>query len=323
MSFLCAQIRPIGKAVDEFSYVSTTEEGQLLKEELDLGLDNYVPARKIILKKYTAQRRYWDTIFEIEDKLPVDVYITASRLTVLCKKYDKGGTWYGAPISSLIMTGIERAVASAKRKNKILTGMIRYEWIERILYSRKIKWSENETLCIHYRDTEKTLYRLIIWFNKDIDSSFIANELLHKVCLYRLAMSDEKDEDEIKFFQKYLTENIEHDNDPKKMSDIGFPSKYYAPMGEKFRPGKNTLLAYVKGNLNGSGEGLLIRDRKSCLKCGFKFEENDTFCSNCGLNIKDENHSQNQNMTVENKCKNCGTILTEECKFCPECGYRV
>lgn len=322
MSFLCTQIRPIGKAADEFSYVSTTEEGQLIEEEQDLGLDNYVPARKIIVKKYIAQRRYWDTVAEIEDKLPVDVYITSSRFVVLCKKYDKGGTWYGAPISSLIMTGIERAVASAKRKNKILTGMIRYEWIERILYSRKIKWSENETLCIHYRDAEKTLYRLVIWFNKDIDSSFIANEILHKACLYRLAMNDDKDESEIEFFQKYSAKNIEHNNDPKMMSDISFPSKYYAPMGEKFRPKKNALINYVKGNLIDSGEGLSFQDWKACPNCGFELDKEDAFCSNCGLNLRDQNNSQIQNI-VENKCINCGTILSEECKFCPECGTKV
>lgn len=325
MSFLCVQIRPFGKATNEFSYVSTTEEGQLIEENLDLGLDNYVPARKIMLKKYNSQIKSWNLIAEIEDKLPVDVYITASRLVVLCKKYDKGGTWYGAPISSLIMTGIERAVASAKRKNKILTGQVRYEWIEQILYSRKLKWSENETLCLHYRDTEKNLYRFIIWFNKDIDSSFIANEILHKACKYRLAMIDDKDDNELKFFKKYMYDDIKYDDDPKMMSSIRFPSKYYAPMGEKYRPTVQQLDGNKYSNNNHILEEYIEQDL-SCPHCGSQILENDKFCINCGSDLTEASREEsisNNELNNNLMCPKCNAELLSNSKFCGNCGYKI
>ncbi len=65
---------------------------------------------------------------------------------------------------------------------------------------------------------------------------------------------------------------------------------------------------------------------KTCPECGFKGEEEDTYCPNCGVELIMENECPECGNKVKEKdefCRKCGNPLGESTFVCPECGVEV
>lgn len=140
-------------------------------------------------------------------------------------------------------------------------------------------------------------------------------------------MNDEKTSEEISFFKKYLVNNIEHDNNPKMMSSIKFPTKYFAPMGEQFRPTIQQLSGNMLLNDTQASEHI-NKNQIACPYCNAFVQDNDKFCMNCGntmSNVDSQNCSSDINNVDKNKllCTNCGSQLDLNDKFCMNCGSQI
>lgn len=104
-------------------------------------------------------------LFESEHGLDGKLFITDTRIVLMCDDYDSAGMmWIGNPVIMAVAGIASAAAAKARTAGKVLTGHIRYEWIESIVpQSEKLlfDWSD-ETIVINYRDPYNTLCSLAI-----------------------------------------------------------------------------------------------------------------------------------------------------------------
>lgn len=238
MAFRAIVIQDLGDHEDPYFFAGTDENGNTVEEPHDHGLSHKFTANAISVQ---MKRDGENTFKEILSDLSVELEmtITDSRVIYRCDKYDKGSRWSGG-LTALALNAASKAAANRRSAGKVLLGHIRYEWIYAITYIHKPKKGllnlGNMQVCVYYKDKENNTYYADTIFEGDSDTTHMANEILHRACRYRLAMTDEKSEKDISFFTKYSTENITVNPNEKEQSTIIFPSYYPAPFGQKNRP---------------------------------------------------------------------------------------
>lgn len=95
------------------------------------------------------------TVFESEHGLDGKLFITDSRLVVMCEEYESAGfLWIGNPLLTVIAGIASSEMAKNRTAGKVLTGHVRFEWIESVVpQSEKILLGlVDESLVITYRD---------------------------------------------------------------------------------------------------------------------------------------------------------------------------
>lgn len=105
------------------------------------------------------------TIFESEHGLDGKLYLTDSRIVLMCDDYESGNVlWIGNPVITAIAGVASSVAAKSRTAGKVLTGHIRFEWIESIVpTSEKLIFSLNdESIVINYRDPLQTSYSLTV-----------------------------------------------------------------------------------------------------------------------------------------------------------------
>ena len=228
MSFCALRIFPVGSQVDRYSYVGTDQNGQIIEEKWDNGLSHTVTATGVSFYRYKTDIKKDGEIMVARSATTIPVCFTDSRVALLCSKYEEGTISWDNVASD--------KSDKKKTKGKALVGHVRYEWLYRIWYGRKSGLLSFDSVSLTYTDGDRN-YQLIIIFPKGTDTEFLANEILHRACKYRLAMKDTKREDDIDFFRKYSESGkIETSADAKEPQSIILPNSYNAPLGEEFRP---------------------------------------------------------------------------------------
>jgi hypothetical protein len=221
-----------GTQVNQYMYPLTDLEGRIVPEKWDNGMQNSVTATSYS-EKFMAEGVSELIERQYHRKLRMDTYITDSRVTFSCTNYNRDG------LDIWLLFGIPQLIwRAASRRGKVLAGHIRYEWISEIYYSNKTGILSDETVRLCYEDSDSTIWAVDITLNKNIDSAFIANNILQRACRYRLAMQDEKSPELMEFLTTYSKGGeIPPSNDSKKqMSGVLFPNYYLAPTGENKRP---------------------------------------------------------------------------------------
>ena len=169
--------------------------------------------------------------------LQTEILVTDSRIAFLNTAWKPAGSWTGYNISGMIAAGVLNTIEGAltPRKGKALHGHVRYEWIRGISYSGK----KENNLYIEYSDTMLYTYRIHFEFYEGYGyAKQLANDLLHLICTYRLAMTDVKDAQCIEFFRHYSnpTNKISAIQGKKYDFGIALPNSYPAPYGEAYHP---------------------------------------------------------------------------------------
>lgn len=243
------------------------------------------------------------------------LYVTDDRIAVINPKYnkDRSAGWIGiGDLSTMmiasVLTYAERGIRAALRQEKAHAGQIRYEWISSIGYDHKVKFLDNETLRITYKDHQSTVWLVDLYINtKDADAETLANRILKKAVRIRASMTDEKDQKSADFYADVLGEKkkIKKSEDPSKFSMISFPDFFFASYGAQYRNMKY-LEAYeqqrqmseqsqvdkegqnanqpVENNAQPSGGNDREPEKKPnfCPACGTKVIPDAKFCSKCG-----------------------------------------
>jgi len=153
-----------------------------------------------------------------------------------CVEYDRGDRWVGGG-TALIMTAVSKARAKKRTMGTSLVGHIRYEWLFIAAYQRKKGWLGKEALRVAYWDSDENFWVVTLSFDKQADTSAIANLIYHKAAAYRMQMQDDISDKLLAFYQNSVGgAAIVPSNDSNEMSTIQFPESYYAPGARKFRP---------------------------------------------------------------------------------------
>ncbi len=237
--FKAIVLQKIGDSSKPYAYAGTDENGNLIEDPLDHGLNHRVTAKRIdFYRKRPSDEKYLLTA-SLKD-IEVEMTVTDCRVIYRCDDYDKGdGKWSGG-LTAVALNAYEKSKGRKRSAGKTLLGHIRYEWIREILYteyrSQRLLESDLYELGLIYMDKQKNLYIVEVSFGRGMETSFLANEILHKTCRYRLNMQDEKDETEQAFLSKYLTGSISQNSDPKDYSSIRIPASYYGSYGSANRP---------------------------------------------------------------------------------------
>lgn len=105
-------------------------------------------------------------------------------------------------------------------------------------YDHKVRFLDNETLRITYKDHQNTVWLVDLYVNtKDADAETLANTILKKAARIRTSMTDEKDQESADFNADVLSgkKMIKKSDDPSKFSMISFPDFFLASYGAKYR----------------------------------------------------------------------------------------
>jgi hypothetical protein len=127
------------------------------------------------------------------------LYVTDSRVVLACENYDKGSTYLGigdigAPVA-VAATAMSRLRARARRKGKMLTGQIRYQWLSEaraapkngLLYPNRLRLA-----CSTHDDKEgRRPYVLDVTLaDQNRNSLEVALEIIHRAATFKLRWYD-------------------------------------------------------------------------------------------------------------------------------------
>jgi len=228
MSFCAYRIALIGNQENPYYFAGTNQNGQIVEEKWDNGLNRVLKGSQWTFLKYKTDPKKDSKIIVSLGLGDVSNYFTDSRVVTLNRKYDQG---------SISWEFVSSDKSDKKKfKGKVLLGQVRYEWLHKIAFSRKTGVFSIDSVSLIYSDGD-SYYDSVIVLPKGTDTEFLANDILHRACKYRLAMKDKKSEHDMEFFRRYSESGkIGTPADPKETPSIILPNSYYAPLGEEFRP---------------------------------------------------------------------------------------
>ena len=237
-SYCAVNIMEYGDYGWPYVYPGIDEEGRIIEEDADHGL-GMVMAKSIEVARLAKNEDKYKTVLLISD-IKMEVYVSDARIIYLCDQYSKGGTWRGG-LTAIALTAIERGVAKARTRGKTMAGHIRYEWIKHIMYIRKSGLLTNESLRIVYTDRSGDTWRVEVSFGKDVDSSIIANDIMHRAAFLRTTLNNDDGvvpESSMQFYREHAQADavIEHNPAKNTFSVISFPESFKAPVGESRNP---------------------------------------------------------------------------------------
>lgn len=246
------------------------------------------------------------------------LYVTDDRIAVINPKYnkDRSAGWIGIGDLSTMMiasalTYAERGIRAVLRQEKAHAGQIRYEWIASIGYDHKVKFLDNETLRITYKDHQNTVWLVDLYVNtKDADAETLANMILKKAARIRASMTDEKDQESADFNADVLSgkKMIKKSDDPSKFSMISFPDFFFASYGAKYRNMKY-LEAYEK--------------QKQMSEQSQADKEGQNANQPTENNAQPSGGNDKELRGTPNFCPACGTKVNSDAKFCSKCGHKL
>ena len=222
-----------------YVYPNIDQNGRILADAADHGIGTPVIVKTITVKRLPKGAKSYEQSIRAQD-IYMEMYVTDARVIFLCDKYDKGGSWYGG-LTALALNAVERGVASARTKGKTLAGHIRYEWLKYVMYVRKTGVLSDEQMRFVYKDRAGTAWQIDVVLDKHVDSSIVANDIMHRAAALRKAMRDDDDvitQESRDFYTQHAhpAAKIQHVEEKNTFSSVQFPQNYLAPAGEGLNP---------------------------------------------------------------------------------------
>ena len=175
----------------------------------------------------------------------------------------------------------------------------------------KVKFLDDETLRITYKDHQNTVWLVDLYVNtKDADAETLANMILKKAARIRASMTDEKDQDSADFNADVLggKKIIAKSDDPSKLSMISFPDFYFASYGAQYRSMKY-LEAY--------------EEQRQMSEQSQVDKEGQNANQPAENNVQPSGGNDKKPEKKLNFCPACGTKVIPDAKFCSKCGNKL
>lgn len=346
MAYFAVKVMELHNSSEPFKRVATDEEGHFIEDEFDHGLDQKYMVRSLFLDRKRTKDTKREDIVRAEE-IKIDMIVTDCRVIFRCDNYDKGdSTWRGGGLSSVALNAYERTKGKIRSAGKSLIGHVRYEWLLGIGYIAKLRSGffhpAQYGLQFAYLDKNDSIYYLQVYFKRETDTAEIANDILHRAAKYRMAMQDEKTEEELTFFNQYAEKLIEPSEKSDDFSNVKFPNVYSAPGGKEYRPASSLQSETITTNQK-DGQGLDLEnfvqnteqvsiDNIDVVADDLINELNQTSApaaapakegSMSNEAIPSEYHADVSQASKPAVCPNCGVKIKEGARFCSNCGSRV
>jgi len=158
VDFNIMSIRGFGDRGDPYFYPALDNEGRFLGEEGDRSAARLAFSNVKIMRDAVV-------VFESEHALDGKLFITDSRVVLLCENYQSGNIiWVGGLVGALIASTASNAMAKQRTSGTVLCGQVRYEWLDNVTASseRFLLGLGDETIVISYRGSGYSLWSVVV-----------------------------------------------------------------------------------------------------------------------------------------------------------------
>jgi hypothetical protein len=208
-------------------------------------------------------------------KVDIAVLVTDSRVAFGCTKYDKGGGYWGDPISMAVSNIGSKALAAYRTKGKMLLGQVRYPWLVAVGSTSHVGFGSDETLIFDVQVASGENHRLQLNLRREANAADIAADVARRAARHRLACSPDLQDHQRAEITQLLSAQPLRQEAGKGKKDIyfhRFGSFYYVTeMTARHQP-------LSEDPSTGAGGG-------ACPTCGDSGEE-DGWCKTCGENLR-------------------------------------
>lgn len=143
------------------------------------------------------------------DDVSINVYITSARLVAVCRKFDKGGGWFGGVAAMVVFNAVSKARAAIRSHGKFLVGQMRWPWLSDVGYTEKTGWLSDNQLRVVAMDERGAWIFADFKLPKDVNARAVAERILASAAAAREA-------EEVPALPKY-------DPQSKKFALVGLP----------------------------------------------------------------------------------------------------
>ena len=142
----------VGSSADPTTplYPDLTPERELVLDRHDGDVQRAVAKALRVTEVVDGRKRELQRL----DGVRIEVLVTQSRLLVLCKKYDKGGGWFGGWLS-LFLNLFSKLFAMFRTRGKALVGHVRYPWVAAVGHHPKTGMLSSNELRVTMRTREE------------------------------------------------------------------------------------------------------------------------------------------------------------------------
>jgi len=321
MKYMCVYPDEIVGSTANYEYAGIWGAGRLVEEPWDQGMRRIGVTKNILIMSKEGD---YDWLTEVVDNIEVSVFISDSRIGFYCEQYDKGSSWWGiggGAVAALIMTQVSKARAAKRTEGTALIGHIRYEWLSQVSYHPKTTLTDDEEIGLDFWDTDNNEWHVCLGFAKGTNVRGMANDILRRACMYKLAMTDAKKPEDTATLVSYCRgEQIEHDD--REYYKLGLSSEsddlhsIRAPEGVQYRPEPNAFARYMNApfvppvpanqqqasirqqpaavpqqavnNVPPFQQSVPVMQKRYCASCRFDIQElpnGAKFCPKCGAKL--------------------------------------
>lgn len=280
-------------------YPALNDDIQVMAEALDGGFGQPVQVSRVVIRRKVGNS--YTTVTETKD-LSFQVWITASRVIVYCKKFEKGGGWVGWGLGGLavavVANSVSHAMAANRRKGKALVGNIRYPWISSVMFSPRAGFgTENDVRIAFVDGTDDSRPDCDITFTieRHNDANRLARHIVDRTIAYRYSTGEEMDADELRRFEELRTSGLAAAPAKGRLTSYKIPSSWRVPLGlttvpgapPPFPPGPPGSATSLTTQETGSDAPPAIPAATRaafCEMCG-SIELGENFCTDCGARV--------------------------------------
>lgn len=236
-------------------------------------------------------------------KVRIDLFVTDARFAIACSKYDKGGGWVGGATGMIVFNTVSKARAALRSRGKMLTGQVRYPWLQWVGSSPKKGWSSDEVLVMQCGDEDGDTLRLALTLPKNVEAARVAAEIADRAARYRLAC-EELDAEARTALETHVDcqSRLVLDGETKAYEfaaarPVSEHSARLAPRGEIAAPASARSAAAEpppapeppaepEPPVVAEPELAPVTQKAFCTACGEGMDVEDAFCSACGEKVK-------------------------------------
>jgi len=154
MDFNIMRIRRYGDRSNPYLYPVIDGEGHFVGEEGDHS------AAALEFSNVKIKRNA-ETVYESEHGLDGKLFITDSRVVLMSENYQSGNIiWAGGLVGAVIASAASDAMARQRTSQTVLTGHIRYEWLDDVVASSEkyLLGLLDETITLTYPGSEHAMW---------------------------------------------------------------------------------------------------------------------------------------------------------------------